>query len=281
MSGPSSLASGPIHQPFVFSEADHEDTNHQDNPRRGRSRSASAPFSRALAQQVECGSQVTNIKAVTNPAGHVIKTRYQFDQPNLQPLLATTIASEGGCLVAHLSGQVRITDNYVAFQVRVDGVPLQGQLPLPLYTTPVVFVAIDSATVNQDEQFIDPSKVVGTTSSPGSQRYASGRSAGRRRQRTSIPQTVQRRRISCSHWNIAECLCPHRSQMDPLYAAASRLDRRSLNRAHCTSAAILVPPCGLAASGACPTHGREGQQGSPDGVALRRLDHHRLRLSEV
>jgi len=121
---------------------------------------ASAPFSRALAQQVECGSQVTNIKAVTNPAGHVIKTRYQFDQPNLQPLLATTIASEGGCLVAHLSGQVRITDNYVAFQVRVDGVPLQGQLPLPLYTTPVVFVAIDSATVNQDEQFIDPSKVV-------------------------------------------------------------------------------------------------------------------------
>jgi hypothetical protein len=112
----------------------------------------------ARAQQVECSSAVRNIAAVTNPAGHVISTRYQLDTPNLQPLLATTIESGEGCLVAHLSGQVRITDNYVAFQVRVDGVPLEGQLPLPLFTTPVVFVAIDSGTVNQE--FIDPTKVV-------------------------------------------------------------------------------------------------------------------------
>ena len=121
---------------------------------------ASAPFTQALAKPVECSSEVKHVTAVTNPAGHVITTKYQTDKPNLQPLLATTIQSDEGCLVAHLSGQVRITDNYVAFQVRVDGFPLQGQLPLPLYTTPVVFVAIDSATVNQDEQFIDPSKVV-------------------------------------------------------------------------------------------------------------------------
>lgn len=114
----------------------------------------------ARAQQIECSSPVRNVAAVTNPVGHVITTRYQFDTPNLQPLLSTTIESGDGCLVAHLSGQVRITDNYVAFQVRVDGVPLEGQLPLPLFTTPVVFVAIDSSTANQDEQFIDPTKVV-------------------------------------------------------------------------------------------------------------------------
>jgi hypothetical protein len=114
----------------------------------------------ARAQQIECSSAVRNVAAVTNPAGHVITTRYQFDTPNLQPLLATTIESGEGCLIAHLSGQVRITDNYVAFQVRVDGVPLEGQLPLPLFTTPVVFVAIDSSTANDDEQFIDPTKVV-------------------------------------------------------------------------------------------------------------------------
>ena len=120
----------------------------------------SAPFNNARAQQIECSSPVRNVTAVTNPAGHVITTRYQLDTPNLQPLLSTTIESGEGCLVAHLSGQVRITDNYVAFQVRVDGVPLEGQLPLPLFTTPVVFVAIDSGTVNQDEQFIDPTKVV-------------------------------------------------------------------------------------------------------------------------
>ena len=119
-----------------------------------------ASFNDARAQQIECSSAVRNVTAVTNPAGHVISTRYQFDTPDLQPLLSTTIESGEGCLVAHLSGQVRITDNYVAFQVRVDGVPLEGQVPLPLFTTPVVFVAIDSSTANQDEQFIDPTKVV-------------------------------------------------------------------------------------------------------------------------
>lgn len=114
----------------------------------------------ALAQQVECSSAVRNVAAVTNPAGHVISTKYQFDTPNLQPLLSTTIESGDGCLIAHLSGQVRITDNYVAFQVRVDGVPLEGQIPLPTFTTPVVFVTIDSGTANDDEQFIDPTKPV-------------------------------------------------------------------------------------------------------------------------
>ena len=57
----------------------------------------------ARAQQIECSSPVRNVAAVTNPAGHVITTRYQFDTPNLQPLLATTIESGDGCLVAHLS----------------------------------------------------------------------------------------------------------------------------------------------------------------------------------
>jgi len=50
--------------------------------------------------------------------------------------------------------------NYMAFQVRVDGVPLEGQVPLPLFTTPVVFVSIDASTANDDEQFIDPTKPV-------------------------------------------------------------------------------------------------------------------------
>jgi hypothetical protein len=120
----------------------------------------SATMTGARAQPIECSSAVRNVAAVTNPAGHVITTKYQFDTPNLQPLLATTIDAGEGCLIAHLSGQVRITDNYVAFQVLVDGVPLEGHVPLPLFTTPVVFVAIDSGNANDDEQFIDPTKVV-------------------------------------------------------------------------------------------------------------------------
>jgi hypothetical protein len=113
----------------------------------------------ARAQQVQCSSTAGKVTAATNPAGHVITKKYQFDA-QMQTLLRTTITTEQGCLIAHLSGQVRITDNYVAFQVRVDGVPLQGQVPLPLYSKPVVFVAIDSSTANDDEQYIDPTKAV-------------------------------------------------------------------------------------------------------------------------
>jgi len=113
----------------------------------------------AAAQQVECQGAVKNIAAVTRPAGHVITTPFQG--VNLQPLLATTIQVENdGCVVASLSGQVRITDNFVVFQVRVDGVPLQGHAPMPGTTTPVVFVAIDASTANDDEQIIDPTKAV-------------------------------------------------------------------------------------------------------------------------
>ena len=116
----------------------------------------------AMAQQIECSSPVRNVTAVTNPAGHVITTKYQIDNPNLQPLLTTRINAGNGCLVAHLSGLARITDNYVVFQVRVDGVPLEGHLPgIGGVATPVVFVSIDSGNPPyDDEQFIDPTKVV-------------------------------------------------------------------------------------------------------------------------
>jgi hypothetical protein len=114
----------------------------------------------AGAQQVQCQGQAKNIAGVTRPAGHVITTPYSDTSP-LQPLLATTIQTEAeGCVIASLSGQVRITDNFVVFQVRINGVPLQGQSPLIGFTTPVVFVAIDASTANDDEQFIDPTKAV-------------------------------------------------------------------------------------------------------------------------
>jgi hypothetical protein len=67
----------------------------------------------AIPQPIECASPVRNIAGVTDPAGHVITTKYQFDTPNLQPLLKTTINAERSCLVAYLSGLARITDNYL------------------------------------------------------------------------------------------------------------------------------------------------------------------------
>ena len=116
----------------------------------------------AYGQQVECSSKADRVKGVTNPSGHLITTKFQFDVPNLQPLLSTTITTSGptSCVVAHLSGLARITDNYVVFQVRVDGVPMRGHTFLPGVNTPVVFRAIDANPEFEDEQFIDPTKVV-------------------------------------------------------------------------------------------------------------------------
>lgn len=116
----------------------------------------------ALGQQVECSGKSDRVKGVTNPNGHLITTKFQFDVPNLQPLLTTTITTSGptSCVVAHLSGLARITDNYVVFQVRIDGVPMDGHTFLPGVNTPVVFRAIDANPEYEDEQFIDPTKVI-------------------------------------------------------------------------------------------------------------------------
>ena len=116
----------------------------------------------AQGQTIECSSKADRVKGVTNPNGHLITTKFQFDTPNLQPLLTTTITTSGptSCVVAHLSGLARITDNYVVFQVRVDGVPMNGHTFLPGVNTPVVFRAIDANPEFEDEQFIDPTKSV-------------------------------------------------------------------------------------------------------------------------
>jgi hypothetical protein len=121
-------------------------------------------LSEAAAQQIECASAAPKVKAVTLPDYHPVTTLFQFDTPNLQPLLTTTIvvsgstATAGSCVVAHFSTLARITDNYIVFQVRIDGVPMQGHLSaIGPYTTPGIFVSIDDAVT---EQLSDPTKVV-------------------------------------------------------------------------------------------------------------------------
>lgn len=114
----------------------------------------------AGAQQVECRSLAPVVKAVTRPDYHAVTTRFQLDTPNLQPLLSTSIVVTGAtpsCLIAHFSALARITDNYVVFQVRVDGQPMRGHLSgLPGVPTPVMFTALDD---NVAEQLTDPTKV--------------------------------------------------------------------------------------------------------------------------
>lgn len=78
-----------------------------------------------------CESEATHIKSITIPDFTPISAAFQFPPGNLEPLLSTTVTVGGkgeSCLAAHLSAIARVTDNYIVFQVRVDGVPMEGHL---------------------------------------------------------------------------------------------------------------------------------------------------------
>lgn len=115
----------------------------------------------AGADEITCRSLAPVVKAVTSTDYHPVTTLFQFDTPNLQPMLTTTIPVTGSglsCVIAHFSAMARITDNYIVFQVRIDGEPMDGHLSgLPTFPTPVVFTSIGDGVT---EQFSDPTKMV-------------------------------------------------------------------------------------------------------------------------
>src|SRR5215218_9578330 len=100
---------------------------------------AAALFSAApaSAQQTECAGVATKVKAVSLTDYQKVKALFQFpdfiDFPdgNLQQLMSTDVTVDGpgrSCLVATFSAMALPTDNYLVFQVRVDGVPMEGHL---------------------------------------------------------------------------------------------------------------------------------------------------------
>lgn len=117
--------------------------------------------SQALADApVECRSSAGTVKAIRHKDFHNIYTKFQLDRPNLQKLMSTTVQVTGtglSCIIAHFSAHARITDNYIVFQVRVDGVPMEGHLSgLIGFPTPVVVTSIEDST----EQLFDPVRMV-------------------------------------------------------------------------------------------------------------------------
>ena len=83
-----------------------------------------------LAQTVTCQDVSLRVNAVALPGNHNITTKFQLDTPNLQVLMQTRVFVQGttpSCVVANLSALTRITDNYVVYQLRIDGVPMEGQ----------------------------------------------------------------------------------------------------------------------------------------------------------
>jgi hypothetical protein len=100
------------------------------------------------------------VKAVNRTGDIAVTTKFQLDTPNLEPLMRTvvTVAGPGrSCLVVNLSAQTRITDNYVVYQVRVDGVPMQGHTGGWFGVADPVLVTLFD---DEDEQFVDPYRIV-------------------------------------------------------------------------------------------------------------------------
>jgi hypothetical protein len=93
---------------------------------------------------IECGSEVTRVQAVNRP--QIIPTLVDFTASggglDPAPLLHTTVnvsGEERSCLVVNFSTDGMPTDDYVVYQVRVDGVPMEGHVVgFAGFATPVV-----------------------------------------------------------------------------------------------------------------------------------------------
>ena len=94
---------------------------------------SAAPGSRpaAPAEQVECRGKAPAVTAAASPGGHGTAVAYNSDPNHWDPtpLLAVKVAVRGqtkSCLVAHFSAMGQPQDNWVVFQVRLDGIPMEG-----------------------------------------------------------------------------------------------------------------------------------------------------------
>jgi hypothetical protein len=107
----------------------------------------------AGAAQIECASRAPRVKAVTSPDFRPTLTPFQFPPGSFDPtpLLSTKVTVTGkgpSCLVAHFSVMARPTDNYMVFQVRVDGVPMEGHLSGVVGIAAPVVYAIEETDLN-------------------------------------------------------------------------------------------------------------------------------------
>jgi hypothetical protein len=101
----------------------------------------------AGAETIVCRSLAPTVKAVTIAEDYFpVTTLFQFHRPNLQTLLETSISVGGtgqSCVVAYFSAVVKPSDNYMVFQVTLDGVPMHGHTVF--YAQPSTPVVIEVA----------------------------------------------------------------------------------------------------------------------------------------
>ncbi len=107
----------------------------------------------APAGQIDCQGKATQISAAANPGIHGTAVAYNSDPNHWDPtpLLSVTVHVGGrvdSCLVAHLSAMAQPQDNWVVFQVRIDGAPMQGHAAgLAGLVEPAVFDPDESTSI--------------------------------------------------------------------------------------------------------------------------------------
>jgi len=104
--------------------------------------------------EVACRSEAPIVKAVTTAEEYLpIKKLFQFQGPLfLEPLLETTISVGGtglSCVLATFSAVLTPVDNYVVFQVTLDGVPMLGHTKLYVHPEIPVVVETEETDLNQ------------------------------------------------------------------------------------------------------------------------------------
>ncbi len=110
-------------------------------------------WAQAPPPQVECQSPSSQVKGVTFQGVRSTAVPYNTHPDHFDPvpLLSTRIevgGQERSCLVAHFSAIAAPLDNWVVFQVRVDGVPMRGHAAgLAGVPVPVVFDPDESSAL--------------------------------------------------------------------------------------------------------------------------------------
>jgi hypothetical protein len=112
-----------------------------------------ATASGAIAAPIECASVASRVKAQVNTGVHGTNVAFNSNPGRFHPvpLLSTNITVGGtvaSCLIAHFSAMAQPQDNWVVFQVRVDGVPMFGHAAgLGGVVLPVVFDPDESGAI--------------------------------------------------------------------------------------------------------------------------------------
>lgn len=107
-----------------------------------------------LAQEIECQSRSFSVKALSSDV-RTTTVNFNTDENGVpdstgfldpDPLLSTTVTvGRRGprCLIVHFSAMAEPLDNFIMFQVQVDGIPMQGHaifpFSVPLIENPVVW----------------------------------------------------------------------------------------------------------------------------------------------